>query len=65
MTFEAYENAVVALVASRLGNEDWYRGVVCDTIQSSFWNEMSVEDAAMIAEMETAFQDGPKSEDGW
>lgn len=65
MTFEEYESAVVALVAERLKNEEWYSGVVCDTIESSFWNESSIEDAALIAEMETHFQDGPKSEDGW
>lgn len=65
MSYEEYENAVVELVWSRLEKEPWFTGVVCDTIQSSFWNESSVEDAAIIAEMETAYQDGPKSEQGW
>ena len=65
MSYEEYENAVVALVMARLKDESWYSGVECSTIETSFWNELSVEDASIIAEMETAYVDGPKSDQGW
>lgn len=61
MAYDEYGNylrRVVELVKSHISYKRWYNGVCTDTIRNSFEQELSIEEAAEIAEDDTFMWDG-------
>jgi hypothetical protein len=57
--YEAYKQAVADEARNRLKGLDWFRGLVLGSIQDSWVEGLSVGDAALQVELETAYHDRP------
>lgn len=57
MTLKEYTASVIAVVKARLKGQPWYRGVCLDTVEDSFNQGRSIEDAAVTAESDTVIWD--------
>ena len=57
--YELHKQAVIDMCRSRLSGLSWFEGLVTSSILDSWGEELSVEDAALQVEMETAYHQRP------
>ncbi len=60
LPYPAYRLKVMQIVKSRISKETWFRDVVMDTVPNSFGKNLSVLEAANLAESDTKDNHKPK-----